>query len=199
MKDSHTIISQLKNTQAWSKLKEQDEISKLICSLTLEVRKYISFAHKKDQVLLVALKNPNLCAEFNTYTAPMLLGILSSLKEHFPLISSIKQVKAYYPKMGSDTLFKPKTPSMTREEFQAKLAQTKGYHRRRALIREFQQEGRIHFLPPKHYAKYHEIIETFFLQAYSERSDGEFENHSKNQDLFLIFESIRAAIKQSHE
>lgn len=97
MKDSHLIISQLKNHHAWSKLKEVDEISKLINSLTFEVRKYISFAHKKEQILLVALKNPNLCAEFNAYTAPTLLNLLHSLKEHFPLLYPIKQIKSYYP------------------------------------------------------------------------------------------------------
>lgn len=98
MKDSHAIISRLKNAQAWHKLKEVDEVSKLVNSLTLEVRKYISFAYKKNLILFFALKNPNLCAEFNAYIAPNLLSIIQSCREHFPTLRHIKQIKAYFPK-----------------------------------------------------------------------------------------------------
>lgn len=97
MKDSHSIISQLKTTQALFKLKEVDEVSRLINSLTIEVRKYISFAYKKEKILFVALKNPNLCAEFNTYTAQNLLQILQTCKEYFPTLRHIKQIKSYFP------------------------------------------------------------------------------------------------------
>lgn len=97
MKDSHSIISQLRSTQAWFKLKEVDEVSRLINSLTLDVRKYISFAYKKEKILFIALKNPNLCAEFNVYTAPNLLSIIQSCQEYFPTLKQIQQIKAYFP------------------------------------------------------------------------------------------------------
>lgn len=97
MKDSHSIISQLKATPAWYKLKEVDEVSRLINSLTLEVRKYISFAYKKEKILFFALKNPNLCAEFNVYTAPNLLSIIQSCQDYFPTLRQIQQIKAYFP------------------------------------------------------------------------------------------------------
>ncbi|MCE3047569.1 hypothetical protein LW138_05670 [Helicobacter sp. faydin-H17] len=191
------IISQLKSAHSWSKLKEFDEISKLINSLTLEARKYIAFAHKKEQILLVALKNPNLCAEFNTYTAPILLNTLSSFKEHFPTLSSLKQIKAYFPQTPSPP--KRSTSLLSKEELDAQLKQIKSYRQRRALIQKYQEQGCIRFLPPRHFARYNEIIETFFIQAYQERSDGNFQIQSTNPKLTSIFESIQHIIQQSHE
>lgn len=111
MKDSHSIISQLKANQAWFKLKEVDEVSRLINSLTLELRKYISFAYKKEKILFIALKNPNLCAEFNVYTAPNLLSIIQSCQDYFPTLKQIQQIKAYFPqkveKFSQGRYFKP--------------------------------------------------------------------------------------------
>lgn len=194
MKNSHLIISDLKNARAWSKLKETSEISKLINSLTLEVRKYISFAHKKEQILYVALTNPNLCAEFNTYTAPTLLEILHSLKEHFPLIYPIKQIRAYYPQ----PLRKIKPQKITKENLQTQLKTIKTYKKRREFIQELQAKGAISFLPPKHFSSYNEILETFFLQSYCERSNGKFIIHTRNPKLKSIFESIRQNIQNAH-
>lgn len=197
MKNSHLIISQLKNTLPWSKLKETQEIKKLIHSLTLEMRKYISFAHKKEKILFVALKNPNLCAEFNTYTAPILLGIIGSLKEEFPLLKSIQEIKAYFPQTTRSKQSQKQT--ITKDHLQKLLKQAKTYRQRREIIQKFQSQGAIHFLPPKHFASYNEIIETYFLQAYKEKSDGEFEILSKCPKISQIFSSIQLAIKNSHE
>lgn len=97
MKNAHLLISLIKNQPTFSKIKEYDEISKFTYSLTSEVHKYISFGYKKEHILYFALKNPNYCKEFNTYIAPNLLSIISSLSEHFPILANVKTIKAYYP------------------------------------------------------------------------------------------------------
>lgn len=196
MKNSHLIISNLKNTSALSKLKDFDEIQRFINSLTLEVRKYISFAHKKEKILFVSLKNPNFCKEFNAYIAPNALQILHSNKAYFPLLSLVHQVKAYYPQKLKSTSF---NAGFTKEELEKQLKSIKTYKKRRELIEKFQKKGQLHFLPPKHFASYNQIIKTFYLQSYEEQSQGEFQNLATNPKLHRIFESIRNVIKSQNE
>lgn len=161
------------------------------------MRKYIAFAHKKEQILFIALKNPNLCAEFNAYTASTILNILQTHPSYFPTLSHIRQIKAYFPKSLSTQKHKNLSSRINKEKLLKELKEAKTYRQRREIISHFQQQGFFHFLPPKHFAQHNEILETYFLQAYLERCNQIFINRAKNPKIHEAFQRIQTII-QNH-
>lgn len=98
MKSSHNIISILKENHQFQKLKTHDEISKLISSLPMQLRKYIAFGYQKGENLYFALNNPTVISEYTTYHSQTILHTLKALQDFFPTIGKTNQIFFYYPR-----------------------------------------------------------------------------------------------------
>lgn len=86
MKNSQTIISNIKNNSSFKRLQEYSQLDKLKFLLPIGMRKAILYITYKNHRILFAFNHPGICAEFNHYSRNEIKESLKNSPDLFPFI-----------------------------------------------------------------------------------------------------------------
>lgn len=81
MKDSYFIISHLKNSPRYKKIKTQECFESIKSILPKHLKNAILFMYTKNQTLFFVLNHPGFKMEFN-YNLNLIKGLLKEVKKH---------------------------------------------------------------------------------------------------------------------